>query len=119
MSQRAPNSLHNRTALLGTQEYYTPPSSGRSSPFGANNGQRFADDLEGQNDEHLEGLTAKIKLLKDVSGFRFRDPTLGRSPGSRLRLGSETRCESRQSNLVKWWVCLVLDSQKTVFISFG
>lgn len=30
-------------------------------------GQRYADDLESQNDEHLEGLTAKVKLLKDVS----------------------------------------------------
>lgn len=27
------------------------------------------DDLEGQNDEHLEGLTAKVRLLKDVSTF--------------------------------------------------
>jgi hypothetical protein len=26
------------------------------------------DDLEGQNDEALEGLAAKVKLLKDVSG---------------------------------------------------
>jgi len=33
----------------------------------APSGQRFADDLEGQNDERLEGLTAKVKLLKDVS----------------------------------------------------
>jgi hypothetical protein len=33
----------------------------------APNGHRFADDLEGQNDERLEGLTAKVKLLKDVS----------------------------------------------------
>lgn len=57
----------NRTALL--PEYQTPPSSGRSSPFGAHQsqGHRYADDLEGQNDEHLEGLTAKVKLLKDVS----------------------------------------------------
>lgn len=31
------------------------------------NGQRFADDLEGQNDEMLEGLSAKVKLLKNVS----------------------------------------------------
>lgn len=38
------------------------------------------DDLEGQNDERLEGLAAKVKLLKDVSnpqpvvcvGFRGR-----------------------------------------------
>jgi hypothetical protein len=33
----------------------------------APSGHRFADDLEGQNDERLEGLTAKVKLLKDVS----------------------------------------------------
>lgn len=33
------------------------------------NGQRYADDLEGQNDEALEGLSAKVKLLKDVSEF--------------------------------------------------
>ena len=30
----------------------------------ANN--RTAEDLEGQNDEHLEGLSAKVKMLKDV-----------------------------------------------------
>ena len=50
----------------------TPPASGRSTPFNgapANpyaHGQRYADDLEGQNDEALEGLSAKVKLLKDV-----------------------------------------------------
>ncbi|EKM49090.1 uncharacterized protein PHACADRAFT_265840 [Phanerochaete carnosa HHB-10118-sp] len=89
---RAPNAdsaLHNRSALLGTQEYYTPPSSGRSSPFGGSSGghggnpfqagQRFADDLEGQNDEALEGLTAKVKLLKDITvgiGQEVRDSTV-------------------------------------------
>jgi len=31
------------------------------------NGQRYADDLEGQNDEALDGLSAKVKLLKDVN----------------------------------------------------
>ena len=36
-----------------------------ANPF--QQGQRFADDLEGQNDEALEGLTAKVKILKDVS----------------------------------------------------
>lgn len=30
-------------------------------------GTRYADDLEGQNDEMLEGLGAKVKLLKDIS----------------------------------------------------
>ena len=63
-------SLRDRSTLI--PEYYTPPSSGRSSPFsgGPNgfqpSGQRFADDLEGQNDEALEGLTAKVKMLKEV-----------------------------------------------------
>ena len=27
----------------------------------------MAEDLEGQNDEQLEGLSAKVKMLKDVS----------------------------------------------------
>ena len=54
----------------------TPPHSGRSSPYpGLHNassdtasfsGTRFADDLEGQNDEAIEGLSAKVKLLKEV-----------------------------------------------------
>jgi blocked-early-in-transport protein 1 len=34
------------------------------------NGHRFADDLEGQNDEQLDGLSAKVKLLKDVRESR-------------------------------------------------
>ena len=56
----------------------TPPHSGRSSPYpglynassdtaaAAGSGARFADDLEGQNDEAIEGLSAKVKLLKEV-----------------------------------------------------
>lgn len=65
----AGNNLHNRTTLGVHDHYTTPPSSGRSSPYDGSNpyGQRFADDLEGQNDEALEGLSAKVKLLKDVS----------------------------------------------------
>lgn len=70
------NSLRDRTNLLG-ETYGTPPASGRSTPFQthgddhAPSGHRFADDLEGQNDERLEGLTAKVKLLKDVSRFCY------------------------------------------------
>lgn len=69
----------------------TPPGSGRSTPLGHYynntesssyseqsyggyagsggdpNGHRYADDLEGQNDEALEGLSAKVKLLKDIT----------------------------------------------------
>ena len=55
----------------------TPPHSGRSSPYpghydGASSdtaaypSTRFADDLEGQNDEAIEGLSAKVKMLKEV-----------------------------------------------------
>ncbi|KAG6902808.1 hypothetical protein C0995_011295 [Termitomyces sp. Mi166 len=66
-SIRQPASLRDRSNLLGV----TPPSSGRSSPFSTSyaipNGHRYADDLEGQNDEALEGLNAKVKLLKEIS----------------------------------------------------
>jgi len=80
---RVAPSLRDRTALLGA----TPPSSGRSSPFGGIysqgghqlNGQRYADDLEGQNDEAIEGLSAKVKLLKDITigiGNEVRESTI-------------------------------------------
>jgi hypothetical protein len=62
--------LRDRTALLGTPDahgFATPPASGRASPAGSMmNAHAYADDLEGQNEEHLEGLAAKVKLLKDV-----------------------------------------------------
>jgi len=29
-------------------------------------GARFADDLENQNDEAIEGLSAKVQMLKEV-----------------------------------------------------
>jgi len=59
-----------RTSILPTA---TPGSSGRSTPFYEHNygnasaQQRTAEELESQNDEKLEGLTAKVKLLKDVT----------------------------------------------------
>jgi len=64
----------------------TPQASGRNSPFLSNGfasnaygAQRTAEDLEGQNDERLEGLTAKVKLLKDITigiGNEVRDSTV-------------------------------------------
>ncbi|KAJ6519614.1 hypothetical protein C8R45DRAFT_952101 [Mycena sanguinolenta] len=74
--RRAAPTLHNRSSLLGI----TPPHSGRSSPLQniEPNGHRFADDLEGQNDEALEGLSAKVKLLKDITigiGNEVREST--------------------------------------------
>ncbi|KAG1845474.1 hypothetical protein DFJ58DRAFT_507806 [Suillus subalutaceus] len=80
MSQRATNTaLRDRSALLGV----TPPDSGRSSPYNSPNlepsGHRYVDDLEGQNDEALEGLAAKVKLLKDITvgiGNEVRESTV-------------------------------------------
>jgi len=76
---RQQGSLRDRSTLLGV----TPPASGRSSPFNDHNpqanGQRFADDLEGQNDEALDGLSAKVKLLKDITigiGNEVRESTV-------------------------------------------
>ncbi|KAF9056623.1 hypothetical protein BJ165DRAFT_1336144, partial [Panaeolus papilionaceus] len=43
------------------------------------NGHRYADDLEGQNDEAIEGLSAKVKLLKDITigiGNEVRESTI-------------------------------------------
>ena len=111
-------------------DYSTPPASGRSSPFhpqaqGSSylpGGHRFADDLEGQNDEHLEGLTAKVKLLKDVSElllilflFLFLFLSVGCKkpnielfllyfPFFRSQLGLGTKSENQQSNSAKWSV---------------
>jgi len=49
----------------------TPTSSGRSTPFyeqyETTSRQRSAEDIESQNDEAIEGLSAKVKLLKDVT----------------------------------------------------
>ncbi|KAI9572678.1 hypothetical protein HD554DRAFT_2061993 [Boletus coccyginus] len=82
MSQRfrTPNSLRDRSALLSGP---TPPASGRSSPselpLHAPSGHRYTDDLEGQNDERLEGLSAKVKLLKDITigiGNEVRESTV-------------------------------------------
>lgn len=128
---RAPNAnngLHNRASLLGPHEYHTPPSSGRSSPLGGGGGaggsgshagnpysQRFADDLEGQNDEALEGLTAKVKLLKDVrESLVWCNVHCGGSTDAcvlffrvrRSRLGLGTKCGIRLSNFLRWCVTL-------------
>ncbi|KAG1810143.1 uncharacterized protein HD556DRAFT_30428 [Suillus plorans] len=82
MSQRyraTSAALRDRSALLGV----TPPASGRSSPYNSPNpgpsGHRYVDDLEGQNDEALEGLAAKVKLLKDITvgiGNEVRESTV-------------------------------------------
>jgi len=97
---KAPPSLPYRDRLQGAN---TPPYSGRSSPFTLDNNfsssstslpahyntvnnsavrfqsQRTAEELESQNDERLDGLSAKVKLLKDITvgiGNEVRDSTV-------------------------------------------
>ncbi|ORY54486.1 hypothetical protein BCR35DRAFT_272175, partial [Leucosporidium creatinivorum] len=73
----------NRAALFGAS---TPSSSGRNSPLPMHYpksmqgyaAQRTAEDLEGQNNENIEGLSAKVRLLKDITiniGNEVRDST--------------------------------------------
>lgn len=80
LSHREPN----RAALLGAHadedRYGSANNSGRASPsaFGGQGGAHYAqartaEDLESQNEEQLEGLSAKVALLKNV---RRPQPTL-------------------------------------------
>ncbi|KAJ7225725.1 protein transport protein BET1 [Mycena pura] len=78
MAQRRLQTQSSRSSLLGL----TPPASGRTTPLLPSSyepsGHRFADDLEGQNDEALEGLSSKVKLLKDITigiGHEVREST--------------------------------------------
>jgi len=68
MNSRLRVGHRNQTQGIGTP---TPTSSGRSTPFHEQSNfggrQRSAEELESQNDEAIEGLTAKVKLLKDVT----------------------------------------------------
>ncbi|EAU93456.1 hypothetical protein CC1G_04435 [Coprinopsis cinerea okayama7 len=86
MSQRLRPTLRDRSSLLGGGSSSSSPSpSGRSSPFGLGynqpshghgfqpNGQRFAEDLESQNDEAIEGLSKKVKLLKDALEMKYEN----------------------------------------------
>ncbi|KIM25976.1 hypothetical protein M408DRAFT_330769 [Serendipita vermifera MAFF 305830] len=60
----------NRSSQFSTPEpiRQSPAGSGRSTPRVRNpNAHGFVDDLEGQNDEALEGLTGKVRLLKELS----------------------------------------------------
>jgi len=97
MSQRAraPGLLRDRSTLLGT-----PPISGRSSPFDGIqvNGHRYADDLEGQNDEALEGLSSKVKQLKDVTHNWYWQ----RGPGVNDTAKPDERCLRRDGVNSLW-----------------
>jgi len=80
------NSRHRTGQRFRAQGLGTPPStsSGRSTPFYEQHEfgsrQRSAEELESQNDEAIEGLSAKVKLLKDVT----------------IAIGSEVRTSATQ-----------------------
>ncbi|KAF5382934.1 hypothetical protein D9757_006283 [Collybiopsis confluens] len=71
------SNLRDRSSLL--PQGSTPPASGRSTPSYAPSGHRYAEDLENQNDENLEGLSSKVRLLKDLTigiGDEIKDSAL-------------------------------------------
>lgn len=110
-SVRAAPSLRDRSALLGNN---SPSSSGRSTPFGGRTppngftnqppqfGTRYADDLESQNDEALEGLSAKVKLLKDVRSRDTCHPRQSNLVFPRYPLALAMKWRSQQSSSVRW-----------------
>ena len=118
--------MHNRSQLLGTADYTTPPASGRSSPCGgaaagrenpyAPMSQRYVDDLEGQNDEHLEGLTAKVKILKDVRAYLtvHKAPSKGVTAVYRLLWLLGRRLRTQPFSSARWCVGFASFSRSTV-----
>ena len=105
LSHRDPN--RDRANLLGEAHVHgnasasssyagsaSPYRSASPNPYGhAGDGgyasQRTAEDLESQNEEQLEGLSAKVKMLKDVRGRRLSgaepaDHRWHRAGGARL-----------------------------------
>jgi blocked-early-in-transport protein 1 len=63
------NNTTSTSSGYGGYNSHNPSGDGRIGKGGSSIlpvAHRYADDLEGQNDEAIEGLTAKVKLLKDV-----------------------------------------------------
>jgi len=74
------NSLRDRSGF-SNDRFGSEPTSGRSSPYHGNGygaSQRTAEGLESQNDEQIEGLGNKVKVLKELTigiGNEIRDST--------------------------------------------
>ncbi|CEG69025.1 hypothetical protein RMATCC62417_05174 [Rhizopus microsporus] len=62
--------LHNRTALLGDAKYdrNTPSPSREFDSVKVKMNDHELDYLESQNDEDISGLSAKVKILKNITG---------------------------------------------------
>lgn len=73
MSSRYASQAHQRdtrTQLFGSQPqaYSSPNASSRSTtPGGTKYSESTLAQLESQNEDQMEGLSAKIKMLKEVS----------------------------------------------------
>ncbi|ORE13942.1 hypothetical protein BCV71DRAFT_267898 [Rhizopus microsporus] len=67
-SVRSYQNLHNRTALLGDAKYdrNTPSPSREFDSVKVKMNDYELDYLESQNDEDISGLSAKVKILKNV-----------------------------------------------------
>lgn len=134
---RTSPSLRDRSALLN----HSTPTSGRSSPFRGHTppngssypnqystnqpsqlGSRYADDLESQNDEMLEGLSAKVKLLKDVRASFCVDYTFAIGLKKRVISFADFRWYRKRSSRISCSVepngtlCPFLFSNATLFI---
>ncbi|KAG1470298.1 hypothetical protein G6F56_002762 [Rhizopus delemar] len=70
-SVRSYQNLHNRSALLGETNNFegrnTPSPSREFDSVKLKMNDRDLDHLESQNDEEITGLSAKVKLLKNVN----------------------------------------------------
>jgi hypothetical protein len=76
MSSRYSSQAHQRdtrTQLFGNQTptYANPNASSRSSTPGSRYSESAMSQLESQNEDQMEGLSAKIKMLKDVRAGLF------------------------------------------------
>ncbi|KAG0993670.1 hypothetical protein G6F49_000398 [Rhizopus delemar] len=68
-SVRSYQNLHNRSALLGDSgRSQTPSPSREMDSVKLKMNDRDLDYLESQNDEDITGLSAKVKLLKNITG---------------------------------------------------
>ncbi|GAA5826168.1 hypothetical protein JCM11251_007192 [Rhodosporidiobolus azoricus] len=68
----------NRTALFSSNSRSSSPLPMYNRPSERYAAERTAEDLEGQNEEALEGLSQKVKLLKNITiniGQEVRDST--------------------------------------------
>ncbi|KAI8373686.1 hypothetical protein BD560DRAFT_394031 [Blakeslea trispora] len=65
-SVRSYQNLHNRTSLFGDDRSYESQGSQKSLKINMND--KDLDYLESQNDDEISGLSAKVKILKNITG---------------------------------------------------